>query len=77
MTTKKDGAGAAGGTQALRVVARRDSFRRAGYAFSAEPRTIPLAELTKEQINMLRNDPLLVVMDVELPEEPGTPASAK
>lgn len=71
-TTKKDEA--AGGAQALRVVARSDSFRRAGHAFGAEAKTIPLAELTREQIHAICNDSMLVVSYVALPQAGDAPA---
>lgn len=58
-------------TKGLKVIARRESFRRAGLTFSGEARTIPLAELTDEQVELLKGEPLLVVqeVDIELPKE--------
>ncbi|MFC0349692.1 hypothetical protein [Undibacterium danionis] len=50
----------------LRVVSRASSFRRAGYQFSAEPKDIPLADLKKEQISAICNDPGLVAYEVEV-----------
>ena len=53
----------------LKVVPKRDGFRRAGYVFSGEGQTIPYADLTIEQVELLRDEPLLVVMEVDLPAE--------
>ncbi|MBX3589079.1 MAG: hypothetical protein AB7I35_12275 [Ramlibacter sp.] len=57
---------AKGKVPALRVVARRDSFRRIGRRFGAEPVDIPLSELKKAEIEALRADRLLVVHEVEI-----------
>lgn len=42
------------------------TFRRAGEEFSREPRTIPLADLRQDQIKRIREEPMLVVEDVEI-----------
>ena len=65
-TTKKDkSAGPA--DNGLRVVARpQGGFRRAGYHFSAEGVTLPLSELTDDQVEQLRGEPQLVVVDVDI-----------
>lgn len=64
----------------LRVIARRDGFRRAGRSFSAEPTEIPLDELTREQIAQLRAEGQpggqLVVIDIDI-EPPATAAAAE
>lgn len=52
--------------KALRVVAKRDSFRRAGYEFTAESKTIPLAELSKDAHAAIMADPSLVAHEVEI-----------
>jgi len=50
----------------LRVRALAEGFRRAGRAWSVEAVDVPAAEFAKAQIEALRNEPQLVVEDVEL-----------
>ena len=50
----------------LRVRALVDGFRRAGRAWSVEAVDVPLSDLNKTQIALLRDEPQLVVEDVEL-----------
>lgn len=58
----------AGSTSALRVQSRSGRvFRRAGWAFDAAPRLVPLDQLTAEQAAAIRAEPALVVDEVELP----------
>lgn len=52
--------------KALRVTARRDSFRRCGRKFGAEPVDIPLSELKKGEAETLKADKQLVVQEVEI-----------
>lgn len=63
----------------IKVIARADSFRRAGRVFTVEPTLIALDSLKKEQIEQLRREPLLVVVDTEVPapEAPAAEASTK
>ncbi len=51
--------------KALKIVSRPESFRRAGYAFTGAATTIPLADLTDDQVAALRAEPQLVVVDTE------------
>lgn len=51
----------------LQVVSSREGFRRAGYAFGREPRVIPLAELTAEQVEAIKDEPMLAAVEVEIP----------
>lgn len=60
----------------LRVVARREGFRRAGFAFGAEPTDIPLDQLKKEQIAALKDEPQLLVTETEI-EVPAADAADK
>lgn len=53
-------------TRGLRVIARRDSFRRAGHVFSGEAKTIALADLTEDQVELLKSERLLVVQEVDI-----------
>ena len=50
----------------LSIASRTASFRRAGLGFTAEPRLVPLAELTKEQLAALRAESMLIVTDVQI-----------
>lgn len=61
---------------ALRITARRDGFRRAGIEHPAKPVDHPLDSLTKTQIALLKDEPGLVVQEVELEAEdqPKAPA---
>lgn len=69
-TTKAKPAGSA--TQGLKVTARADHFRRAGFAFTGEARVIPLSDLTDDQVEQLKAEPMLVVQDVEIKAEAET-----
>ncbi|WP_304308072.1 hypothetical protein [Pseudacidovorax intermedius] len=60
----------------LRVVARAPSFRRCGFAFGAEARRIPLDDLSKEQVEALKSEPLLVATEEEI-EVPAADAADK
>jgi len=49
----------------LRVTSKRDGFRRAGYEWNGST-VIPLADLSKDQVEQLKAESLLVVEEVEL-----------
>lgn len=53
---------------AIRVVSRAPSaeFRRGGQVWFHEERTVPLSEFTEEQLEAVRDEPLLVVNDTEI-----------
>ena len=53
----------------LRVVARTDSFRRAGFQFSAEPKDIPMDALSKVQLAAIVADGALVATEIEVDED--------
>lgn len=46
---------------ALKITGPRKGRRRAGYAFGAEPVVLPFKELSEEQAEALRSDPLLMI----------------
>ena len=72
MATKQPKITAAGpATKGLRVVARPDSFWRAGLQFTKEPRVIPLSELTPAQLGEITDEPLLVVTEVDIEPAPA------
>ena len=49
----------------LVIVSKREGFRRAGHAFGAEAVTLRVVDLSKEQVKMLKNEPMLVVTQTE------------
>lgn len=53
--------------KALSVQSSQQGFRRAGRAWSKEATVMPLAELTEEQIEQIKNEPMLTVDEVEIP----------
>ena len=65
-TTKHKPAGPA--TRGLSIVSRPPTFMRCGRQFSAEPRVVPLAELSDEEVTRLKDEPNLVVSEVDIPE---------
>lgn len=50
---------------AITVQAKSAPYRRAGRAWSTDPTTVALADLTKEQLAALRADSNLVVTEAE------------
>lgn len=53
----------------LQVIARADSFRRAGFEFTAEPKFLDPKDLTEDQIKALKEEPRLVVVEVDVPDD--------
>ena len=54
--------------KALRVVAKRDGFRRAGREWNGAT-VVPTSELSEEQYLQLTTDPMLDAILVDLPSE--------
>lgn len=56
--------------QVLRVVARTDSFRRAGYQFGADPVDIPMEEFAdapgKKKLASIKADRNLIATEVDI-----------
>lgn len=50
----------------LRIAAKRDGFRRAGRAWSMTATDVPLSEFKRAQVEQLKNDPMLVVVECEV-----------
>ena len=46
------------------VTAKRDGFRRCGVSFSKEPTEIPNNKLKKEELEILKAEPMLTVEEV-------------
>lgn len=61
---KKKAAGPA--DKGLRVVTKRDGFRRAGIEWSGTT-VVPLSDLTDDQVEALKSEPMLVVDEVDVP----------
>lgn len=61
--------------KALSIVSSREGFRRAGIAFGRESTVIPLSELSKEQIKLLKEESALVVSEVEISVEEAEKAA--
>lgn len=57
----------------LQVVSSSDGFRRAGFAFGREPRVLALADLTPEQVDAIKAEPMLAVVEVEIPAAEAEP----
>lgn len=53
----------------LIVAAKRDKFRRAGFEFGAEPKRLRVRVLTKNQIDQLKAEPMLVVTETTVKDE--------
>jgi Mu-like prophage FluMu N-terminal domain len=66
-TPAKKPAGSA--DKGLKIVARKDSFRRCGRVFGAEPTVISLSDLTIEEVEQLQAEPQLVVVECDIPVE--------
>jgi len=50
----------------LRVIARREGFRRAGLVFGASPREVAFDALTVAQRAAIEGDPMLLATEVEI-----------
>lgn len=68
-TVKTKAAPAGPADKGLRIVSRSDQgFRRCGRFFGPEGVTLPLSELTEDEVETLREERQLVVVDVDLPK---------
>ena len=61
----------------LRISARRESFRRAGIAHTVAAADHPLDTLTAEQIAALKAEPMLLVVELDVPEVGKKAAATK
>lgn len=57
----------------IRVRTAQVGFRRGGREWSGSME-VPVSEFTKEQLKQIRDEPLLVVEDIEIGQEPETDA---
>jgi hypothetical protein len=53
----------------LRITAKRNGFRRAGIAHSDAPTDHPVSHFKPAQIEQLKDEPMLVVQEVEVESE--------
>ena len=58
---------------ALKIKAKRNGFRRAGFSFSDQETIIPVNDLTKEQVEALKAEPNLLVSEIEIKEQESDP----
>lgn len=72
MATTKQPGKAGPATKGLKVASAVEGFRRAGRAWGREPQVVPLSELTADQVEALKAEPNLVVVDVDI--EPAAEA---
>jgi len=63
---KQEASAAAKAIAGLKISSSKQGFRRAGFSFGKEPVEIPLSDLSKEQVNMLKNEPLLAVAEITI-----------
>jgi len=54
----------------IRITAKKDGFRRAGLVHPATPTDHPIERFTASQLVDLKAEPMLVVQELELPDEP-------
>jgi hypothetical protein len=67
MATAKTKSTAAGpATKGLKVVSAVEGFRRGGRAFGREATVVPLSELTNEQLDAIKGEPSLAVVEVDI-----------
>lgn len=52
----------------LQVISKKDGFRRAGRAWYGTS-TVPLDEIAPHQERLLRDEPMLVILEMEVPQE--------
>lgn len=62
--------------KALRVIAKREGFRRAGRVFGSEPADIPIVDMSEAEYLALTTEPMLVTYLVDLPQQPEAVAVA-
>jgi hypothetical protein len=72
-TNAKKPAAAGPATRGLRVICKRENFRRAGIDWSGT-QTVPLDKLTPDQVEMLKAESMLVVDEVDIEPAKAEPA---
>lgn len=68
MATAKKTKAAGPADKGLRIVSRADQgIRRAGRWFGPEGQTVPLSELSEEEVEALKGERGLVVVEIDIP----------
>lgn len=55
----------------LRITAKTDGFRRCRVAHSGQPTDHPADRFTKEEVEILKNEPMLTVVEIEEAPKPN------
>lgn len=55
--------------KAFEVISKNAGFRRIGRSFGPTPTVIPEAALDEDEIEALLKEPMLVVREIDLPEQ--------
>lgn len=61
----------------IRIISKKDGFRRAGKAHPAEPRDYPAKAFDKDQLAELQAEPMLVVQELDVPDTEDSDAKGK
>lgn len=61
----------------LRIVSKKDGFRRCGVKHSTDPKDYALDRFSAEQLAALKAEPLLYVHEVEVDDAPAAGEDAK
>ena len=61
----------------IRITAKRDGFRRCGIAHPAAATDYPDKAFSEKHLEILKNEPMLVVEIGIAPTQPGTPAPTR
>lgn len=59
----------------IRIISKKDGFRRCGVAHPEKPTDYPAGRFSKEELKRLKKEPMLIVQELPEPEgkkEPGT-----
>lgn len=65
-----------GPTAAIKVVCATPGFRRGGRAWGPDATTVPVSEFKPEQLDAIRAEPRLIVVDVEIDAAATAPEGA-
>ena len=76
MATAKDTKKAGEAAKGIEVIAKTEVFYRAGRQWGQNPTVVPLAELTEDELQELRDEPMLIVRDVDIKAEGEATAAA-
>lgn len=60
-------------TKKIRIVSKKEGFRRCGMAHSEEPTFHDPGAFNKRQLEALRAEPMLIVDEVDVADKKGSP----